>query len=93
MATKKDIAVETLYVIADAVASNLELNVGAIRASKTARNIAFGIVLNQAQFRVKGKVYTPITFLNVEQAQHLTNLVINKVCEPTLVRIKGIAEA
>ena len=76
MATRK-LSKERKYAIADAIAGTYEVD--PVWVEQNYRYL-FGCVLNNAQFKVKGKVYTLRSFCKSEDdALHITSLVIRRL--------------
>jgi hypothetical protein len=89
MASRK-LKLETKYAIADTVASTFNVDPNWVEDNY---KYAFGTILNNAQFRAKGKVYTIKDFCkNEDDALHITSLVIRRLRNRLIQRTVGEVE-
>ena len=72
----KKLSKKVKYAIADAVASTYNVDPQWVEVNY---KYIFGTILNNAQFRIKGKVYTIKEFCGEDDALHITSLVIRRL--------------
>lgn len=69
------------YAIADAIAKTYD---SLLSANEGVRKATYASIINDAQFSVKGSVYTLQTFCNKDDVQHITRLIMRRLTQPSV---------